>query len=527
LTWKLNKILADVERRAMKNVFNSDEYHAIFQDVMEYFKENRVFEDMYKYNMNFYSKLFENAANYFKYSTKMLEKFIDTYNKYYQHTEDKTNTFPANGHDIFNYVARYNVSNIQIQAILKLDGNLDFEKLKKAVRLSVDVEPILKCRFVEDDPPYWKPLDNIGVVDFCSMEETDDIDQAVENFIQSSLDIDNDPMVKVKLIRSKQYDVLGLKINHACCDGGGTREYIQLLAEIYSNIDKGNEHFIPEPRIGGRKDQDRLFAELGITDPDLLFIPGSDISLPTWPFPWQKGGSNTPCMVIVRLPYGHLNKIHKYAKSKKATVNDLILTAYYRAMLDMGQPIYGMPMEIPITVDLRRYLPDHKTQAIRNFSGSEKTRLTMLIDEPFDGTLQRVVSMMKEIKKGYPGLQSAIGLERLEKISLRDTFAYYQVSPESRKTASFCPLYYGDKCIPTLSNLGYISDSLIKFGDRTVNDAYILPPVVRAPGLLLMACSYNSVLTLAAGYYEYTVSRKNIEKLLNKIKDELIEACKE
>jgi NRPS condensation-like uncharacterized protein len=67
---------------------------------------------------------------------------------------------------------------------------------------------------------------------------------------------------------------------------------------------------------------------------------------------------------------------------------------------------------------------------------------------------------------------------------------------------------------------------LIKFGSSTVIDAYIVPPVVRPPGVLLMANTYNSVLTLAIGYYQYTVERENIEKLLNKIKDELIEGCK-
>lgn len=189
-------------------------------------------------------------------------------------------------------------------------------------------------------------------------------------------------------------------------------------------IDQENGSLIMEPRIAGRKDQDRLFSELGMNVPDALFMPGSDIAI------------------------------------------------------------------------------------------------------PFFETLQRVVSMMKEIKKKYPGLQSALGLERIEKLKYRDTLAYYQASPEAKK-ATFCPLYSGDKCVPTLSNLGYLSKSLIQFGSSTVTDAYIVPPVVRAPGLLLMANSYNSVLTFAIGYYKHTVSRENIEKLLNKIRDELIEECKD
>ena len=145
------------------------------------------------------------------------------------------------------------MANFQIQAIMKLDGRLDFDKLSRAVRLSVDAEPVFGCRFVENDPPYWKRLDNIDKIKFCSFEETDNPDEAIQRFLESPLDMDNDPMVKVKLIRSDQYDTLCLKINHACCDGAGTKEYIQLLSEIYSCIDQENDIFIPKPSIAQQK----------------------------------------------------------------------------------------------------------------------------------------------------------------------------------------------------------------------------------------------------------------------------------
>ncbi len=479
-------------------------------------------KDIYKYNKNNYSKMMRSATRYYKNYAKIFEKsLMDLQNQY---NADRTGTFPVNGHDIYNYVARYSMANLQIQAIMQLDGRLDFDKLKRAVRLSIEEEPVLGCRFIEDRKPYWKPLDNIGIINFCTFEETEDIDQAIHNFIRSAVDLDNEPMVNVKLIRSKRCDVLAIKMNHACCDGIGTKEYVQLLADIYTNLDQKKDTLITEPRIAGRKDQDRLFAELGITNQDAIFVPGSDIFMPTWPFPWDQSGSNTALMSVSRIPSGHLEEISKYAKNLGATVNDYILTALYRAMVQMGQPIYGVPMEIPVTIDLRRYLPDHKTLAIRNFSGSVNTKLLMLINEPFHRTLKRVSNMMKKIKKGYPGLQSAIGLERLEKISFLETLAYYQA--DARKTQFTCPLYFGDKCVPTLSNLGILSKSLIKFGDKTVIDAFILPPVVRAPGLLLMTSTYNSVLTLAAGYYKSTVSKKNIDRLLSIIKDELIHGYK-
>ncbi len=475
-------------------------------------------DDMFKNYMEMCNKMLENVTSYYKFSTQIMGKFIDTYNQ----KNGGDNYLPANGHEIYNYIARYGVANLQIQAIMKLDGRLDFDKLNRAVRLSVEAEPLLKCRFVEENPPHWEPLENIGLVNYCFLQEVNDIDAAVQNFIVSQVNLDMDPMLHVRLLRSEQCDVLALKINHTFCDATGVKEYLQLLTDIYNTINKEDGQYIPVPRIGGRKDQDRLFEELGITNIDSIFIPGADVFQPMWSFPWEPCGSNIPCMSVCKFPDGILDDMKEYARIRGATVNDLILTACYRAMIEMNDPVYGVPMEFPITVDLRRYLPDHKTNAIRNFSGAVGTKLDMILNEPFNETLQRVSNMMKGIKQAFPGLQSAIGLERIERISYQEVLSYYQAVVETKKTQLFCPLYCGDRCLPTLSNVGYVSNSLIKFADSSVIDAFILPPVVRAPGLLLMASSYNSALTLAAGYYKSTVNGEHIDELLKKIKDELI-----
>lgn len=490
-----------------------------FQSNLNPFDESIFSKSNMEHFNKAYEKLTTDVMNYYKNVNKVYEEYLKMKKSGSENTPNNKNAIYANGHDIYNYVARYGLANYQIQAVIRLDGNLDFEKLSRAVRLSVVSQPVFGCRFIENEPPYWRLMDNIDETMFCSFEETDNLDEAVQSFLESPLDMDRDPMVKVRLIRSGSYDTLCIKVNHACCDGAGTKEYVQLLSEIYSTIDQKYEIFIPEPAKRTRKDQDRLFSILGIKDPEAQWIPGSEITNATWPFPWKQVQADTSRMVVCRLSQEQLEEIKRYSKAKGATINDLILTAYYRAMPEMGQPVYGEPMDISVTVDLRRYLPDRKTEAIRNFSGSEVTRIALMPDEPFNETLSRVSSMMNEIKSGRPGLQSAIGLERIEKISLSETLAYY-------KMVSQWPYYCCDKCAPVLSNLGTITNSIIKFGNMTVTDAYIVPPVVRAPGLLLMVSTYNGSMTLAAGYNEGSIPGEDIERLLNRIKNELVEGCK-
>lgn len=481
------------------------------------------------FDLDHYCKFYENMphymVSYYKELGKVFEKYLDISKHGIGKIPDSPDVLPANGHDIYNYVARYGMGNFHSQAILRLDGRLDFDRLVKAVRLSVDAEPVLGCRFVEGNPPYWKRMENIDEVMFCSLEEVQDPNTAVQGFLESPLDMDDDPKIKVKLIRSDEYDIVGIKANHACCDGTGIKEYVQLVSDIYSRLDGSGEAFVPIPSKRGRGDQDRLFKSLGITDPDPMWIPGSDILIPTWAFPWEQDTSGTTGIAACRLSPDQVDTISSYAKSRGATINDLIIAAYYRAMLKMGQPVYGVPMGINITIDLRRYLPDNKTEALRNFSGSVNTWLSMVENESFDETLSRVVYMMNDIKRGYPGLQSAIGLERLEKISFKEALAYYKATSRIGKNSA--NVYSGNRCIASLSNIGILSKQLIKMGNVNITDYYIIPPVVNTPGLLLVANTYNGIMTLAAGFYEKTVLSSDVERLLNNIKLEMLEGCRQ
>ena len=465
-----------------------------------------------KYNLDMFNKLYKNYS-------RELKKTTYTNKSYSENKQSSTDIIPAGERDIHNYLTCNRMATSQIQVIMKLDGRLDFDRLTQAVKLSVDAEPILASRFVEDKKYYWKRLENIDEIAFCSLEETDNADETVMQFLQSPLDMDNDPQVKVKIIRLEQYDILGVKLNYVCCDGTAAKEYIKLLSQIYSCIDQGEGTFKTESQIGSREDQDGLFKELGIKYPELRWNPLSEPPKTKWGFPWAQRREDSIRFEVCRIPKSDFGKIYQYGKSREATINDLILTAFYRTMFKISKPKQGVPMDINSTMDLRSYLLNHKSQTIKNLSGGLITRIARIINEPFDGTLSRVMSATTNIKESHSD-------ENNEKISSAYFQDYFDHMSQTLETSTKSPLYIGNECFPGLCNLESISESLIGFGQNVVTDAYIIPPVIRAPGLLLLVSSYNDILTMSLGYCKASISHRDMKALLNSIKDELIKGCK-
>ena len=68
------------------------------------------------------------------------------------------NTFKVTTQDAYNYAASKMFADQQLCMIIKLSGMLDENVLAKAVRLTMDLEPVLGERFVENCvSPFWEP----------------------------------------------------------------------------------------------------------------------------------------------------------------------------------------------------------------------------------------------------------------------------------------------------------------------------------------------------------------------------------
>ena len=168
----------------------------------------------------------------------------------------------------------------------------------------------------------------------------------------------------------------------------------------------------------------------------------------------------------------------------------MLLTALYRTLFTINNTPEGKPMLVQVSIDLRRYLPDNRAESICNLSGALYFALERKLDEPFDGTLERVCASMAKLKQDYPGLESAAGLEYLFSQGFNGMEKYMADSAELGRKYNVT--------FPLLSNFGVLGD--YRFGELQMMGGYITSPIMYQPGFMMGATTFKDEMTLSIGY---------------------------
>jgi NRPS condensation-like uncharacterized protein len=386
--------------------------------------------------------------------------------------------------DAYNYAASKAFADQQLCMVLKLSGRLDENVFAKAVRVTLDQEPVLGCRLVENSGnPVWERRSDLDQIKFCSVVETGSPEQALHDFINKPVHADVDPLIMTGIFREENEDTICVKVNHSACDAGGVKEYVGILAKVYNALCT-NRQFSSQPNLG-RRDQSQVFEQI---KDDLRSRVLKEFPRPTWTFP-QKTGSE-PLHSFSVIPQAQFEAIKKYAQDKKATVNDVLLTALYRTFFVLNNTADGIPMIHQVSIDLRRYCIGRKAEAICNLSGALYVALERKHDESFEETLERVVTVMNRFKQDYPGIESAAGLEYLF------SQGYVKLEKYLVESAELCKKY--NVTFPLLSNFGIINEH--RFGDLYMTKGYITSPIMYPPGFMLGVSTFNEEMAFSIGY---------------------------
>ena len=424
-------------------------------------------------------------------------------------------TIASTPQDWFNYIARGLSSNALIQYVIRLDGEIDYKLLSQAVLRSIQVVPVLGCRFQEEElQPVWTPV-AFEPASLCRLVETNDIQKEIDRFLSQELDAAQEPPIKLCLIKDNKQNVIVVKLNHAVCDGAGSKYFLKLLADSYTQLSR-KEVVIPAENKLSRNTQ-AFYEALGIQEPQSYFDPKKAELSSSWGFPVEDGETATPVFShqLLRLGKTDFLRIRQFAKEHQYSINSVLMAAYYLALREVLTPA-ERANELQFTVDLRSYLPADSQQTICNLSAI----LNADLPTPNADFLVMVALVEKAVKTALASdglVHGTIGGD------LAGTFGF-QATADFFK-ADWTNILETGKCTPMISNLGRLDASPISFGGITISDLYLVSPAFYAPAFMLGVSTYEDVLTVCASYYSPGISHEHIQKLLAIMKNHLATCC--
>ena len=418
--------------------------------------------------------------------------------------------------------------NQQIGCVIEVEGRIDKERYVQAAKLAMKAEPILGCRFVERFwRPYWEPRSDLdpNSLEFFDCVETDEVEEAVIDFFVNRLcDPVRGPLFRIRLIRrparegAPPEDVIAYKISHVLGDWGGVRELSFAVNAIYKRL-FDDPDYVPPVRPTWRSRASRsmrqVFRNMGWRQRLQVWKRGRKdfLKQSLWRLPFNNGPESNPTYVIKRIDAETTAKILKSAKARRATLNEMLLAAYFRALCEWGGVADGTSLSMTDTIDLRHYLPGKRTESICNMSAPMAPLLQHKVDEPFSDLVTRVVAEMRQQKRSSPGLLPAAVIG-----------AMFQ-TPFGLMANSFRKLLASTRAeggsVPVLSDGGYIQ---MEVHGVDVKLTYGVGPVTYPPNIIFITGIFRDVMIWTVGVCESAAPKAEIAGLLDRMEDLIVNA---
>lgn len=385
--------------------------------------------------------------------------------------------------------------------VIAFDGRMDPARLDAACREAFATVPVLCCRFVAEEAPYWE---RIPVPDhILEIVDTGDAESDLARVLGQPLDPAAGPQAQFCLLRGES-DTLCITVHHAAMDARGILALSSLLARCYRR-----EH------AGTWRTADRTLGPVLGRVPCAILETTAPPPQPTrfvWSFPVTGSPAARRDFVIRTLPPEVLLQARTFCHLRDVTINDLLLAAYHAALCDMIRPGNGAASPLMLSIDLRRYLTaagDTACDPCSNQSVAFEVSVPAGI-RPFERAVSTFHAAMAEYKGCWPGIASALDLQAFGDAHFSAIRGRVRGMRSGSASSGAGTMFLG--------NIGIIPAGAVSYApDLAVRSAFIAGIVIEPPSVALGVTTFCDRLTLTSGFFSPAVSRDAMEELLDRI----------
>jgi NRPS condensation-like uncharacterized protein len=393
-----------------------------------------------------------------------------------------------------------------IRCCIRFDGKLEQRRLLIALERLLVTYPILKCTY-QSNKRKWTEA-GFCESDYLSMVSAESEDETlIREKLLSSLLIGVDPPIKFYWISRKETDTLCVVVSHLVCDGRGLEQLMYVFSKYYS-ADTINKQMVCDESSCRRRDFGQVTEQFSRRERRKILhaqalIPSGDTqrSIPL------TGNNLNPSILTRTVSAEMFSKVHAFAKQNHASINDVFLTAYARAL----QEQFGWKdVTIPSPVDLRRFGEDTANESVCNLTGNYYCNIQIEPQERFLDTLQKISVQMSMQKAGNECLKGPMLFHLL-----------YRFMPY----AILKKLFFRISPVPVTSytNLGNIDETRLYFKGIPIEDAFFATAIKPVPYFQLTVSTFRNQCTLSSCTYAGGKNLEVIQGLLDQIMVQLEE----
>lgn len=407
--------------------------------------------------------------------------------------------------DKMHYLFRdYNDRMVHVK--LDYDFDIDIDVLKMVLVCFFEMAPVLHSSFTDSKiTPYWTIKDYTidDIIEVIDIDE-EELEEKAEAFLMQYIPPEADIQMKVAVFRYNGKSTLCIVENHMCMDGGDLKYFLKSLCKNYNDFAENG--ISPIDLRTGTRSYESVYGDFSEVEKRVAKGLYKNINSPdSHGFPFTKDSIHDKSFIAKKkISAEKFNEIRAVGKKHGATINDMILTAYFCGLYELAGFDKNESCSISCAIDLRRHLNDDSTQGVTNHTAWMQCQIPSNDDDIFK-TLGYVVESSNQFKK-----DKFMGLHGLPLLNIG-----YKVLPQAA-SEEIIKIGYANPLL-AMSNIGVLEvDKLALSGHEPV-DGFMSGAVKYKPFALLSVTSVRKELTLSMCCRGNSEDKRRIESLFDLI----------
>ena len=367
---------------------------------------------------------------------------------------------------------------------LNYDFVPDIDALKTVIICAFEKAPVLHSKFVDKKiSTHWEVMP-YSIDDILTVDYPENLENAVEEFLTQYIPPESHIQMKIALFIKDGKSTLCMVENHMCMDGGDLKYFLQAFCENYTNYVENGISPI-EFRTGSRAYTDVYSGfskmESGVAKRLFKNINARD----DHKFPLTKDSIRDTSFIARRkFSEDTLAKLKAKGKELGATVNEMLLTAYFYSVYELANFPPSDQVMISSAIDLRRHMNSVEDKGFTNHTAWMQCAIPERGRDIFE-TVQYVVRSSNRFKK-----DKFMGLYGLPLLNFGYSILPHAASEEIIKIGYSNPYM-------AMSNIGILNGKQLSLSGKEPTDAFMSGAVKYKPFVLLTATTYKNVITLS------------------------------